>query len=242
MEPQPTSDPPEDQLPHLTPSQCAASPHPVEVLLSNSTPWPINRHHTLTVNANLHAIPQDSTTSTVVIGSSMVRDVQIPPFAGPCMVHCNPGARVLHLHKKLPSILSRYAKLENIILHTMETAAPTADPKNKLRMPTPTAFEKTQTKANPTDPKREDGTPTAAAPEKTVQPPAPLSGRVHTSAASEKTAQPSICVTDGSAQPPVCVNRDDSSTHPPSPLSEDSEGSSVFGSFNLSLPPLWPSP
>ncbi|KAJ8377180.1 hypothetical protein SKAU_G00077600 [Synaphobranchus kaupii] len=91
------------------------------------------------------------------------------------------------------------------------------NPKSKLGTPTPTAFEKTQTKANPTDPKSEVGTPT--------------------SVASEKTAQPPICVTDGSAQPTVCVNRDDSSTHPPSPLSEDSEGSSVFGSFNLSPPP-----
>ncbi|KAJ8381179.1 hypothetical protein SKAU_G00019570 [Synaphobranchus kaupii] len=80
------------------------------------------------------------------------------------------------------------------------------DPKSKRGTPTPTAFEKTQTKANPTDPKSKFGTPTAAAPEKTVQPPAPISDHVHTSAASEKTAQPPICVTDGSAQPPVCVN------------------------------------
>ncbi|KAJ8342574.1 hypothetical protein SKAU_G00325020 [Synaphobranchus kaupii] len=79
--------------------------------------------------------------------------------------------------------------------NTMESAAPTTDPKSKLGTPTPTAFEKTQTKANPTDPKSEVGTPT--------------------SAASEKTAQPPICVTDGSAQPTVCMNRDDSSTHPP---------------------------
>ncbi|KAJ8348775.1 hypothetical protein SKAU_G00273640 [Synaphobranchus kaupii] len=101
----------------------------------------------------------------------------------------------------------------------MESAAPTTDPKSKLGTPTPTAFEKTQTKANPTDPKSEVGTPT--------------------SAASEKTAQPPICVTDGSAQPTVCVNRDDSSTHPPSPLSEDSEGSSVFDGEFL-LPPQPP--
>ncbi|KAJ8353918.1 hypothetical protein SKAU_G00021340 [Synaphobranchus kaupii] len=77
----------------------------------------------------------------------------------------------------------------------MESAAPTTDPKSKLGTPTPTAFEKTQTKANPTDPKSEVGTPT--------------------SAASEKTAQPPICVTDGSAQPTVCTESSFSHRSPP---------------------------
>ncbi|KAJ8356550.1 hypothetical protein SKAU_G00193440 [Synaphobranchus kaupii] len=45
---------------------------------------------------------------------------------------------------------------------------PLPDPKSKLGTPTPTAFEKTQTKANPTDPKSEVGTPTSAASEKTA--------------------------------------------------------------------------
>lgn len=63
-------------------------------------------------------LPLDMTTSTLVIGSSMIRDVYIPPSpSGPCKVHCFPGARVRDIQRRLPSILAGYTKVSTIIVH-----------------------------------------------------------------------------------------------------------------------------
>ncbi|XP_039664897.1 uncharacterized protein LOC120564180 [Perca fluviatilis] len=62
--------------------------------------------------------PSDSSTSTLVIGSSMVRDLYIPPSpSSPSKVYCFPGANVRDIQHKLPSILARHAKVNNIIVH-----------------------------------------------------------------------------------------------------------------------------
>ncbi|KAG5261974.1 hypothetical protein AALO_G00290680 [Alosa alosa] len=58
-----------------------------------------------------------SSASTLVIGSSMVRDLCIPPScSGPSKVYCFPGAKVLDIQQKLPSILARHTKVNNIII------------------------------------------------------------------------------------------------------------------------------
>ena len=63
-------------------------------------------------------LPLDMTTSTLVIGSSMIKDVYIPPSpSGPCKVHCFPGARVRDIQRRLPSILAGYTKVSTIIVH-----------------------------------------------------------------------------------------------------------------------------
>lgn len=62
--------------------------------------------------------PSDSSTSTLIIGSSMVRDLHIPPLpSGPSKVYCFPGAKVRDIQHKLPGILARHAKVDNIIVH-----------------------------------------------------------------------------------------------------------------------------
>ena len=63
-------------------------------------------------------LPLDVTTSTLFIGSSMIRDVYIPPSpSDPCKVHCFPRARVCDVHRRLSSILAGYTKISTISVH-----------------------------------------------------------------------------------------------------------------------------
>ncbi|KAL1022222.1 hypothetical protein UPYG_G00023880 [Umbra pygmaea] len=62
--------------------------------------------------------PLNSTTSTLVISSSVVRDLYIPPSpSGPSKVYCFPCAKVCDIQHKLPSILTCHANVNNIIVH-----------------------------------------------------------------------------------------------------------------------------
>ena len=91
LPPQASEEPPRDVPPQPNPNRPSASPKPT---------------------------PPDANISTLVIGSSMVKDIHLPSsLDGLTKVHCVHGARVQDLHDKLPGILTCYPEVKNIILH-----------------------------------------------------------------------------------------------------------------------------
>ncbi|KAJ8332644.1 hypothetical protein SKAU_G00424330 [Synaphobranchus kaupii] len=134
----PIQGPPCNAADQVDPPPPVCTPHlgPQDRFHPSSTPrlpvWQQNRrrsrrpHHTLpqfqppdlSLSNRYEALaPPNSTTSTLVIGSSMVRDVNLSPLFGNSEVHCFPGARVLDLDRKIPDILASYSAVDNIIVH-----------------------------------------------------------------------------------------------------------------------------
>ena len=61
--------------------------------------------------------PLDSATAPMVIGSSLVHDIRLHPSSGPSKTLCFPGARILDIKHRLPTILTKYSNISTIIIH-----------------------------------------------------------------------------------------------------------------------------
>ena len=72
-----------------------------------------NRKYSPT-NAEPVVPPSDPTTTTLVVGSSMVRDVSLP---GKAKVLSFPGAMLMDLDRMFPTILEKHPNLLNLVLH-----------------------------------------------------------------------------------------------------------------------------
>ena len=56
-------------------------------------------------------------TSILIIGDSIVRNVNLAPANGKAFVLCLPGARVIHISKTLPTVFNKCKDIGTVIVH-----------------------------------------------------------------------------------------------------------------------------